>query len=69
MMHRSSLALIKNKSKINLILEKNEIETITFFQQVDGDIFLKRIARKCQEIERISLAVTNESNLRMTFST
>jgi lipopolysaccharide export system protein LptA len=26
-------------SKINLILEKNEIETITFFQQVDGDIY------------------------------
>jgi hypothetical protein len=46
----------KKSSKINLILEKNEIETITFFQQVDGDIFLKRIARKCQEIERISLA-------------
>ncbi|MDI5897287.1 OstA-like protein [Flavobacterium yafengii] len=26
-------------SKINLILEKNEIETITFFQQVDGEIY------------------------------
>ena len=26
-------------SKINLLLEKNEIETITFFQQVDGDIY------------------------------
>ena len=26
-------------SKINLILEENAIETITFFQQVDGDIF------------------------------
>ena len=26
-------------SKINLLLNKNEIETITFFQQVDGDIF------------------------------
>lgn len=26
-------------SKINLILEKNAVETITFFQQVDGDIY------------------------------
>ncbi len=26
-------------SKINLVLENNAIETITFFQQVDGDIF------------------------------
>jgi hypothetical protein len=26
-------------SKINLVLEKNAIETITFFQQVDGDIY------------------------------
>ena len=26
-------------SKINLLLDKNEIETITFFNQVDGDIF------------------------------
>ena len=26
-------------SKINLLLNKNEIETITFFQQVDGDIY------------------------------
>ncbi|MNQ07914.1 LPS-assembly protein LptD [compost metagenome] len=26
-------------SKINLIIEKNEVETITFFQQVDGDIY------------------------------
>ncbi|CAM4040773.1 OstA-like protein [Flavobacterium weaverense] len=26
-------------SKINLLLNKNEIETITFFNQVDGDIF------------------------------
>ena len=26
-------------SKINLLLEKNEIETITFFNQVDGDIY------------------------------
>lgn len=26
-------------SRINLILEKNDIETITFFQQVDGDIY------------------------------
>jgi lipopolysaccharide export system protein LptA len=26
-------------SKINLLLDKNEIETITFFQQVDGDIY------------------------------
>ena len=26
-------------SKINLVLEKNTIETITFFQQVDGDIY------------------------------
>jgi len=26
-------------SKINLLLQKNEIETITFFQQVDGDIY------------------------------
>ena len=26
-------------SRINLILEKNAIETITFFQQVDGDIY------------------------------
>ena len=34
------IGINKNKSsKINLILEKNEIETITFFQQVDGDIF------------------------------
>ncbi len=34
------IGINKNKSsKINLILEKNEIEMITFFQQVDGDIF------------------------------
>ena len=26
-------------SKINLLLDKNEIETITFFNQVDGDIY------------------------------
>jgi hypothetical protein len=39
MMHRSSLALIKTRVAINLILEKMKIETITFFQQVDGDIF------------------------------
>jgi hypothetical protein len=26
-------------SKINLIFDKNAVETITFFQQVDGDIF------------------------------
>ena len=26
-------------SKINLVLEKNAIETITFFNQVDGDIY------------------------------
>jgi hypothetical protein len=26
-------------SKINLILEKNAIESITFFKQVDGDIY------------------------------
>lgn len=26
-------------SRINLVLEKNAIETITFFQQVDGDIY------------------------------
>lgn len=34
------IGINKNKSsKINLILENNEVETITFFQQVDGDIF------------------------------
>ena len=34
------IGINKNKSsKINLIIEKNDIETITFFQQVDGDIF------------------------------
>jgi hypothetical protein len=34
-------------SKINLILENNAVETITFFNQVDGDIFQKRL--KTQE--------------------
>jgi hypothetical protein len=30
MMHRSSLALIKNKSKINLILEKMKLKLLPF---------------------------------------
>ena len=34
------IGINKNKSsKINLVLADNEIETITFFQEVDGDIF------------------------------
>lgn len=34
------IGINKNKSsKINLIIEDNEVETITFFQQIDGDIF------------------------------
>ncbi len=34
------IGINKNKSsKINLVLADNEIETITFFQDVDGDIF------------------------------
>lgn len=42
-------------SKINLILENNAIETITFFQQVDGDIFpekdLPENARKLRGLQ------------------
>jgi lipopolysaccharide export system protein LptA len=34
------IGINKNKSsKINIIFDKNAIETITFFQEVDGDIF------------------------------
>lgn len=34
------IGINKNKSsKINLIIEDNDVETITFFNQVDGDIF------------------------------
>ena len=34
------IGINKNKSsKINIIFDKNAIETITFFKEVDGDIF------------------------------
>jgi hypothetical protein len=35
---KNSLVSTKNKSKINLLFA-NDIETITFYNQVDGDIF------------------------------
>jgi hypothetical protein len=43
-------------SKINLILENNAVETITFFKQVDGDIFQKRAPRKRKKTKRSCLA-------------
>jgi hypothetical protein len=48
MMHKSSLALIKQISKINLVLN-DELKPITY-QQVDGDIFLKKNYEKYQKL-------------------
>jgi hypothetical protein len=48
MMHRSSLALIKKSSKNQSYFRKNEIETITFFQQ-SGDIFPEKNCQKMLE--------------------
>ncbi len=37
---KALIGINKNvSSKINILFDKNEVETITFFQQVDGDIF------------------------------
>jgi hypothetical protein len=43
------IGINKKCSKINLILENNAVETITFFNQVDGDIFQKKSSQKTQE--------------------
>jgi hypothetical protein len=40
MMKKELIVSTKNKSsKINLLFADNDIETITFYNQVDGDIF------------------------------
>jgi DNA-directed RNA polymerase len=51
------IGINKNKSsKINLIFEDKGIETITFFNQVEGDIFPKQNSLKTVGHMRLSLA-------------
>jgi hypothetical protein len=56
-------------SKINLTLDGNTIDTMTFFTNIDGDIYPERICPKMPGSCVVSSgAATNGSRPRMTFS-